>query len=117
MSGINNSFDQLKYQGKIMVDSGGFQLCKSRYISTNRMNGFSQKNILNLQLNLNIDYAVSLDYPISPFEEPEIHRKRIIKSIQNVKTCVKTVNEKQIKSPKIIPVIHGYDKKKYQIYM
>jgi len=69
----NNIHDTLKFNGVIFSDSGGF---------TKKSQNFSQKVIIENQINLGVDIATTLDQPIR-VSKTWHNRERILVSINN----------------------------------
>jgi tRNA-guanine family transglycosylase len=90
----------LNYNGIVMMDSGGFQIMKSK-----EAKNISAKALLEIYERSKPNIAVILDYPISPGLSRKEIRERQIKTLENIKY----MSSSHITSnPMLIPVIHGH---------
>ncbi|MHA1222503.1 MAG: hypothetical protein ACTSP3_04435 [Candidatus Heimdallarchaeaceae archaeon] len=93
----NNLKNFLNYNGKIMLDSGGFLFQKRNEIN------IKMKELLFLYKKAKPDVCVALDHPIDPKLSYHQNYKRRIKSLKNLEIMVKENLDSEL-----IPVIHGY---------
>jgi len=90
--------------GKLLLDSGGFQLYRNHldlsYLDT--------LDIYNHAKFRKDDFAISLDFVPFPEESPAVHLEKITKSNTTFQAMVK-------ENPKIVPVIHGWNRKEMEL--
>jgi 7-cyano-7-deazaguanine tRNA-ribosyltransferase len=90
--------------GQLLLDSGGFQLYRNK-LDLSHLDTLNIYDKARLQQN---DFGISLDFVPFPEESSEIHLTKIQKSNATFQKMV-TIN------PKIVPVIHGWDKTEMQL--
>jgi tRNA-guanine family transglycosylase len=88
----------LKFDGKIMLDSGGFQFQKHAEINVNI------NKIIEIQKILKPDISVVLDFPLSPSETKIANERRQKITLRNIEHYLEEWDD----CDDILPVIHGY---------
>jgi tRNA-guanine family transglycosylase len=90
----------LKYDGLVVMDSGGFQFIKRKMLDVD------PREILNLYVQSKPNYGVILDHPIGPnLTKKDVRRRQLI-TLRNTKLMLKLHTHH---NPRLIPVVHGYD--------
>ncbi|MHA1340263.1 MAG: tRNA-guanine transglycosylase [Promethearchaeota archaeon] len=88
------------------MDSGGFQLMKSKMKKSKNKIKLDPETVLYIQKEFGCDIAVQLDIPLPPMIESNEEKKLIDLTISNF-IKAKELNEKMGNPLNIMPVIHG----------
>ena len=100
--------DHIKFNGPLMLDSGGFNFQKHSDISIEPL------NVLNLGINFGVDVSVVLDHPFLPKSRAKEISSRWENTLANTRIMFNEFTSRNGNLPngfQLMPVLHGHDDK------
>jgi tRNA-guanine family transglycosylase len=98
--------EKIEFSGPIILDSGAFNFLQNENIS------ITPEEVLQLSVDMKVDYGVVLDHPFPPNLSIEDKKLRIRTTLENTQRMVDYLSKIHLLNEnfQLIPVIHGHDR-------